>query len=284
MNADLQKVLLLRSDNDAQNKPAEVMGREIQIPIPGGSMRALLYGETGERKNPLFIDIHGGAFIFASPEEDDYFCTRLHEQLGMTVISLDYPLAPEAKHPRALHAVYDAVLALRNDARHWGIDPDNISIGGHSAGGNLAAAVCLLAKQRGDLKLRCQLLAYPWVDPGCMLPAQLRYHDEYDLPQDLLDFAAGCYADCDALHTDVLCSPVLADVSQMEGLPPAILITCQHDSLRTEGEEYARKLIQAGVEVTFKRQPNAGHGFTIFPDIQRDAGLEFLFDGICRYI
>lgn len=284
MNADLQKALLLRRDNDIQNKPAEVAGREIQIPIPGGSMRALFYGAPGAQGSPLFVDIHGGAFIFASPEEDDYFCTRLHDRLGMTVVSLDYPLSPEAKFPKALDEVYTAILSLRENAQAWGVDPDNISIGGHSAGGNLAAAICLLAKQRGDLKFRCQMLAYPWVDLGCTLPAEQRYHDEYDLPQDLLDFAAGCYADAQSLHTDALCSPVCADTRQLEGLPPAILITCQHDSLRTEGEEYARKLISAGVEVTFRRQANAGHGFTIFADPQRDAGLDFLFDGICRYI
>lgn len=284
MNADLQKVLLLRADNDAQNKPAEVEGREVFIPIDGGSMRALYYGDTCGKMKPLFVDIHGGAFIFASPEEDDYFCSRLHKQLGMTVISLDYPLSPEAKHPEALNAVYAAILSLRNHAQEWGIDPDNISIGGHSAGGNLAAAVCLLAKQRDDLKLRCQMLAYPWVDPGCTLPAERRYHDEYDLPQDLLDFAAGCYADADSLRSDALCSPVRAEISQLEGLPPAILITCEHDSLRTEGEEYARKLILAGVEVSFKRQSNAGHGFTIFADPLRDVGLEFIFSGIRRHI
>lgn len=284
MNADLRKALLLRADNDAQNKPAEVEGREVFIPFNGGRMRALYYGDAGTQMNPLFVDIHGGAFIFASPEEDDYFCSRLHEQLGMTVISLDYPLSPEAKHPEALNAVYAAILSIRENAREWGIDPDNISIGGHSAGGNLAAAVCLLAKQRGDLKLRCQMLAYPWVDPGCRLPADQRYHDEYDLPQDLLDFAAGCFADADSLHRDALCSPVCAEISQLVGLPPAILITCEHDSLRTEGEEYARKLILAGVELSFKRQSNAGHGFTIFADPLRDVGLEFIFAGICRYI
>lgn len=284
MNSDLEKVLLLRADNDAQNKPSEVGGREVFIPIEFGSMRALYYGDEASKMNPLFIDIHGGAFIFASPEEDDYFCTQLHEQLGMTVISLDYPLTPETKHPDVLNAVYAAILSVRDNACEWGIDPDNISIGGHSAGGNLAAAVCLLAKQRGDLKLRCQMLAYPWVDPGCTLPPEQRYHDEFDLPQDLLDFAAGCYADEDALHHDALCTLVCAGISQLEGLPPVIMITCEHDSLRTEGEEYARKLILAGVEVIFKRQHDAGHGFTIFDTPLRDAGLEFIFDGIKHYI
>lgn len=283
MNAELRKAQLLRRMNDAEHKPAAVEGEEIFLPLPDGRMRALLY-RAGRSDAPLFVDIHGGAFIFASPEEDDFFCASLRRTLDMCVVSLDYPLAPEAKFPVALEAIYAAILGLRARAAQLGFDPENISIGGHSAGGNLAAAICMMAKQRGDFALRCQLLAYPAVDMGCAIPLSQKYRDPLEIPQDILDFAASCYATRAQFDGDALCTPCLATTEQLSGLPPAIVLTCEHDSLRTEGEIYAANLVRAGVDVTFRRFPGACHGFTIFPDPLREQGLAFLFDALRRCI
>lgn len=283
MDAQLRKARLLRKMNDAEHKPAVVAGEEIRIDLPDGAMRALLY-RAKRGHAPLFVDIHGGAFIFASPEEDDTFCVELRRALDVCVVSLDYPLSPEARFPVALEAIYAAILRLRERAEELGFDPDNISIGGHSAGGNLAAAICLMAKQRGDLHLRCQLLAYPAVDMGCAIPLSEKYRDPLEIPQDILDFAASCYATRAQFESDPLCTPCLADTELLEGLPPAVLLTCEHDSLRTEGEIYAARLVRAGVELVFRRFPGAKHGFTIFPDPLRPQGLAFLFDALRRWI
>lgn len=275
---------MLRRDNDAAHKPEHVEGKEIFIPISGGSMRALYYGPASAVPAPLFVDIHGGAFIFASPEEDDFFCASLCRALNIAVISLDYPLAPEARFPRALEDIYAAVQALRAEHAAYGFDPENVSVGGHSAGGNLATALCMLAKRRGDLPLRCQVLDYPAVDMGGTIPIEEKHHDPAEVPQNVLNFAAECYADRETHETDPLCTPVLATQAQLAGLPPAILLTCERDSLRTEGERYAQALVGAGVEIVYKRFPQACHGFTIFPDALRDAGLRFLFEAIKRYV
>ena len=172
MNAELRKAQLLRRMNDAEHKPAAVEGEEIFLPLPDGRMRALLY-RAGRSDAPLFVDIHGGAFIFASPEEDDFFCASLRRTLDMCVVSLDYPLAPEAKFPVALEAIYAAILGLRARAAQLGFDPENISIGGHSAGGNLAAAICMMAKQRGDFALGAQTVVLAGEDDGRRQAAQL---------------------------------------------------------------------------------------------------------------
>lgn len=284
MNGELRKAQLLRRFNDAQHKPAQVEGREILISIPGGSMRVLFYAPSGPEPAPLFVDIHGGAFIFGSPEEDDFFCAQLCRELGMTVVSLDYPLAPEAKFPDALHRIYDAIRSLRAEAERHSIDPRNVSVGGHSVGGNLAAAICMMARERGDLPLRCQLLDHPAVDMGCAIPLEKKHRDELELSQALLDFGASCYASREQFDADPLCTPCVAQTAQLEGLPPAIVLTCERDSLRTEGEIYAGKLVAAGVEVVFHRFEGAQHGFTIFPGPMRAAGMKFLFDGLRRYI
>ena len=280
MNHELRKAQLLRRFNDAEHKPTEISGREIFIPIPGGELRALMY--AAQSPAPLFIDLHGGAFIFGSPEEDDHFCASLCRELGMTVVSLDYPLSPEERHPMALNQIYAAIQALRSDAPRWGIDPQRVLIGGHSAGACLAAALCMLAKQRGDLPLLCQVLDHPALDMGCVLPQQERYRDEKELKQELLDFGASCYATSEQYASDPLCTPCIAEIAQLEGLPPAVVLTCERDSLRTEGEVYADMLARAGVKLRFMRFPGAIHGFTVFPGPLRAQGQKFLFDSIAE--
>ena len=280
MNHELRKAQLLRRFNDAEHKPTEISGREIFIPIPGGELRALMY--AAQSPAPLFIDLHGGAFIFGSPEEDDHFCASLCRELGMTVVSLDYPLSPEERHPMALNQIYAAIQALRSDAPRWGIDPQRVLIGGHSAGACLATAICMLAKQRGDLPLLCQVLDHPALDMGCVLPQQERYRDEKELKQELLDFGASCYATSEQYASDPLCTPCIAEIAQLEGLPPAVVLTCERDSLRTEGEVYADMLARAGVKLRFMRFPGAIHGFTVFPGPLRAQGQKFLFDSIAE--
>lgn len=284
MDRELRKAQMLRTFNDAQHKPAQVEGQEVAVPIPGGSMRALCYHAPKPQPAPLFVDIHGGAFIFGSPEEDDAFCAELCWTLGVTVISLDYPLAPEARFPEALHRIYDAIQSLREDARRWGIDPENVSVGGHSVGGCLATAICLLAKRRGGPALRCQALDHPAVDMGGTIPPERKHRDELALSQALLDFGASCYASREQFDADPLCTPCVARTEELEGLPPAIVLTCGRDSMRTEGEIYAGMLVAAGVEVSFRRFAEEQHGFTVFPGPRRAEGQRFLFDNLRRYI
>ena len=282
MKAELRKAQLLRRFNDAEHRPAEIAGREIFISIPGGEVRALLYAPEKTAPAPLFIDLHGGAYIFGSPEEDDDFCAALCRTLGMAVVSLDYPLAPEARHPVAIEQIYAAIQSLRSNAERWGIDPMRVAIGGHSAGACLAAAVCMLAKDRGDLPLLCQVLDHPALDLGCTLPQQQRHRDPLELKQALLDFGAHCYATPEQYASDPLCTPCIAGIAEMEGLPPAIVLTCERDSLRTEGEVYAGMLIRSGVKLRFMRFPGVIHGFTVFPGPLRAEGQKFLFDSIAE--
>ena len=282
MNHELRRAQLLRRFNDAEHKPKEIAGREIFIPIPGGELRALLYAPETSAPAPLFVDLHGGAYIFGSPEEDDHFCTSLCRALGMVVVSPDYPLAPEARYPVALMQIYAAIQSMRNDAQRYGVDPARVAIGGHSAGACLATAICMLAKRRGDLPLMCQLLDHPALDMGCTLPQQARHRDELELKQELLDFGARCYATPEQYATDPLCTPCIAPPEELEGLPPAVILTCERDSLRTEGEVYAGMLARAGVELHFMRFPGAIHGFTVFPGPLRAQGQAFLFKTLIK--
>ena len=282
MNRELRRAQLLRRFNDAEHRPEQIAGREIFIPIPDGRLRALIYAPDAAGPAPLFVDLHGGAYIFGSPEEDDHFCMSLCRELGMVVASLDYPLAPEARYPVALEQIYAAIQSMRCDAPRYGIDPARVAIGGHSVGAGLAAAICMLAKQRGDLPIMGQVLDHPALDMGCTLPQQERHRDEKELKQELLDFGASCYAEPEQYATDPLCTPCIAGIEELEGLPPAVLLSCERDSLRTEGEVYAGLLARAGVELHFMRFPAAAHAFTVFPGLLRAQGQEFLFASMRR--
>lgn len=283
MERILRKAQMLRRFNDAEHKPQQVAGREVVIPAPDGGMRALWY-VAARRQAPLFVDLHGGAYFCGSPEEDDAFCAALCRALDVNVVSLDYPLAPEARYPEALGRIYATIVCLRGDAAQWGVDPQRVSIGGHSVGGGIAAAICMLAKARGDLPLRCQVLDHPALDMGGTIPLERKHADALALSQAFVDFGASCYAEPEQYLSDALCTPCIAHAAQLEGLPPAIVLTCERDSLRTEGEMYADMLRSAGVEVCQRRFPGAQHGFTVFPGPLREAGQRFLFDCMRNYI
>ena len=117
---------------------------------------------------------------------------------------------------------------------------------------------------------------------GCTLPQQARHRDELELKQELLDFGARCYATPEQYATDPLCTPCIAPPEELEGLPPAVILTCERDSLRTEGEVYAGMLARSGVELHFMRFPGAIHGFTVFPGPLRAQGQAFLFKTLIK--
>jgi acetyl esterase len=195
------------------------------------------------------------------------------------VLGVDYRLAHEHPFPVPLDDCYDALRWTVDHAGPLGLDPANISIGGASAGGNLAAAAALRCRNEGSPQLRFQLLEVPALDltretaratlVSGMLP---------DVPQPTMDDAAATYLADPAQARDPLASPLLAD--DLHGLPSAHVMTAEYDVLRTEGERYAARLQAAGVKATHRRYPGALHGTAMLTRTweqarqwQRDAAL-----------
>lgn len=236
--------------------------RRMEVPTSAGTTPVMAYVplEMQSARFPVFINLHGGGFCLGFPEVDDIYCRRLAEEAGCVVLNVDYVLAPEHPFPQAVHECYDVARAVVDGAVKLPIDPDRMAIGGHSAGGNLAAAVSLLARERGGPAFALQIIDYAVLD---LATPPRDKGKALDLRDDLLDLGESYnawYLQSPGDARNPLASPLLEP--DLTGLPPALVITAEADPLRDEGERYARRLEAAGVDVVAKTYAGCGHGFT----------------------
>lgn len=204
---------------------------------------------------PVHVHVHGGGWFMGSLETVDPMARELASSAHMVVVSVGYRLAPEHRWPTAPEDVYAVLQWVHDDAEALGIDRSSVSIGGESAGGNLAACVALMARDRGGPPLVAQWLDVPGVDLTVPETESHRaFNKRYTLDMDLVLEALDWYIDVDD-RRHPYASPALA--SDLTGLPPAIVTTAEFDPLRDQGEAYAARLEAAGVPVTLHR--SAGH-------------------------
>ncbi|MGW5350362.1 alpha/beta hydrolase [Streptomyces sp. NPDC004031] len=195
---------------------------------------------------PLLVYLHGGGFVFCDLDTHDRTCRRIARACAVDVLAVDYRLAPEHPHPAALD---DALAVLR-----WARPA---AVAGDSAGGFLAAAACLALRDEGGPLPGLQALVCPNTDLTLALPSVTEKGTGHGLDSDALAYFASAYVPDPALRSAA--SPLhAADVS---GLPPALIVTAEHDALRDEGDAYARRLTAAGVSVRHRCEPGLEHGF-----------------------
>ena len=244
----------------AQREGIPIHGEEMELALPSGT-RQMMHYPSGKDCAPVYIDVHGGGFTWGTISDGDMFCTAVSSEFGWEAYSLDYPLTPDAEYPTQLNWVYETISYLRAHADEYHIDPDRIVIGGRSAGGNLAAALCLLAKQKGEFQFAAQILDHPWLDLCRIIPWEGRYDGQDALSDEVMIGLSLGYAD-PVRYTEILCSPLAATKEDLTGLPPAIVQTCELDSLGPEGDLYAKHLEEAGVPVIWHCFEGAIHGFS----------------------
>ena len=240
----------------------DVLGRveDLSVPGPGGNVPIRVYASEQGGIRPALIYFHGGGFVFGNLDTHDAACRAIAKESGAVVISVDYRLAPEHKFPAAVEDSYAATIWVRQNAAKLGIDPECISLGGDSAGGNLATVVAIRCRDAGGPALASQVLIYPVTDVSSFDTDSHRdFAEGYFLTRAAMNWFTGHYVPSADLTRHPEVSPLLApDVS---GLPPALVITAEFDPLRDEGEAYAQRLRQAGVPVTVSRYPGMIHGF-----------------------
>ena len=221
-----------------------------------GDLPARLYIPTGAPAfGPLLVFLHGGGFIYGDLASHDSACRVLAESAGVRLLAIDYRLAPEHPFP----AAYDDALAAfdwaHEHAAEIGADTDRIGVGGDSAGGNLAAGVALVARQRCAF----QLLLYPVTDMDADTESRRLFGEGFYLTTSFMDAASGNYVPAGTDPRDPRLSPAYASIP--DGVAPAYVATAGFDPLRDEGEAYARKLEEAGVKVELRRFSDQIHGF-----------------------
>jgi acetyl esterase/lipase len=189
---------------------------------------------------------HGGGWVLGSKDSDDPFCRFLCVATHSVVISVDYRHAPEHRFPAAANDAFAAVKWVTEHAAELGGSQDSVSVGGWSAGGNLAAGVCLRARDEGGPKIACQVLVCPVTDTDLTRESYKENGEGYALTASLMRWFLDQYTD-ESQRSNPLAAPLKAP--SVAGLPPAVVVTCQFDPLRDEGDAYAGALAAAFVSL-----------------------------------
>jgi acetyl esterase len=231
-----------------------------RVPVAGGEIRVRHYRPDGPAPQPVHVTLHGGGFTTGSIDDRvvDALCRERAAGAACSVISVDYRLAPEHRFPTALEDCHRALEWVVEHASELEVDPDNISIGGASAGGNLAAAVAILARDRGGPRLVLQLLEVPMLDFTLSGGSAAMFAEGFGFAPDDLAAVTGAYLADPAQVAHPLVSPLLAE--DLAGLPPAHILTAEFDPLRDGAEAYATRLAAAGVPTTSRRHGRHVHG------------------------
>ena len=262
-----------RRDGPPPTEVARVEDRS--APGPGGDIPVRIYWpqtpQADARSLPLVVFFHGGGWVICDLDTHDETCRTLANGSGAIVVSVDYRLAPEDRFPAAAEDAYAATVWAAEHAAELGADANRVGVAGDSAGGNLAAVVPLMARDKGGPPLRFQLLIYPVTDVS---PARNDYPSKSDngtgyfLTTEHMEWYRDKYLPEGDDGSAPYISPVRA--ADFAGLPPALVITAEYDPLRDEGETYARKLKEAGVPADVERCSGMFHGFF---------GLAMVLDG-----
>jgi acetyl esterase len=239
------------------------------IVTDAGPLTVRLYRPpTTAHPPPMVVNFHGGGGTLGNLDQSDWLCAQVAARAGALVVSVDYRLAPEHPHPAGRD---DGYAALNWVARHAGVlggRADRIAVMGDSAGGNLAAAVCLLAREAGPV-VDAQVLLYPVLDLTFDRPSVGRFAQGPVLTRaDMLVFRDN-YLGPGGDPTDPACSPLLTP--DLGGLPPTLVVTAALDPLHDDGADYAGRLAAAGVTVRHTDHARAVHGFLSFPGVCRAA-------------
>ena len=254
---------LFRETRPASTPPAPQIGSARDVvaegaePIPLRVYRPA--GVSDSRRLPVLVYFHGGGWVIGDLETHDVLCRQVTAEAGVSVIAVDYRLAPEHKFPAAVDDAWAATRWVAAHAADLGVDAERLAVGGDSAGGNLAAVVALLARDAGGPRIALQILLYPVTDLVSESQSYAELADGYMLTRDSMRWFRAQYLAKDEDAADWRVSPLRAP--SLARLPPALVITAGYDPLRDEGEAYARRLREAGVSVDAVSFGSMIHGF-----------------------
>ncbi|OBJ04450.1 alpha/beta hydrolase [Mycobacterium alsense] len=237
---------------------------EATVPGAGGPIPARIYYPTTDSGAPVLVYFHGGGLVMGSNHSFEPLARALASACAATLVAVDYRLAPESAPPAQFDDAYAATSWVSQHAGEIGVDAGRLAVVGDSAGGSLAAAVALAARDRGGPSICAQVLLYPGLDRDMTAPSITALADAPMLCRDDIEFLHALTDGGDGLPHDPYLVPAYA--TDLSGLPPAIVVTAGCDPIRDWGERYADRLRDAGVQTTSTRYPGMYHGFLMRSD------------------
>ena len=245
-----------------------------RVPVEGGEITVRLYAPAGVGPHPVLVFYHGGGWVIGDLYTHDGLCRSIVNAAGCAVASVDYRLAPEFKFPVAVEDSYTALKWVAANGPRLGLDSARLAVGGDSAGGNLAAVMALLARDRRGPRILLQVLVYPVTNYDFGAQSYVENATGYLLTTEDMRWFWRHYLSREEQGQEVTASPMRA--KSLADLPPALVMTAGCDPLRDEGDSYAARLRDSGVPVTVTQYPGMFHGFMRMTRIldQARAGLD----------
>jgi acetyl esterase/lipase len=262
----------LQASSLVQKLPADVENRT----IPGGSNSKDVSITIVRPQNsstdtlPVVVFTHGGGWVLGGFDTHERLVREIANKVNVVVVFVNYTLSPEAKYPTALEQAYAVTNWVAQNGQSINVDSSRLAVVGDSVGGNLTAALTLLAKERGGPSIRFQVLFYPVTDANFDTSSYRKYEEGYWLTREGMKWFWNNYTSKETNRKEPTVSPLQASKEQLSGLPPALIINGENDVLCDEGEAYALKLLEAGVRVTAVRYHGTIHDFVMLNAITND--------------
>lgn len=254
---------------------------EADVPTASGTSKCYIFRAKNRTANcPVHINIHGGGFVRPHLLRDEIYSSKIADAIEGIVVDVDYRLAPEYPFPTAFDESYDICKWVFAQAKSWNADEKRISLGGHSAGGNLTAAIALKANQTGDFRLCLQVIDYGALDMVTD-PADKKEAEVNLIPVERGRMFSEAYSDGNPeLYKNPLFSPSMATDEMIIGMPEALVICAGKDNFRFEEYDYAVRLASLGVKVTLQCFTESLHGFIVHCTGEWEAGQQLIIDAI----
>jgi acetyl esterase/lipase len=261
--------------DDLQAQPVDLLPVDekwVVVPAEVGDVNVRLVKPVGaEGPLPTILYMHGGGWVLGNAGTHDRLVRDLAVGVGAVVAFVEYDRSPEAAYPVALEQGYATARWITANGAEEGLDAARLVVAGDSVGGNMAAALAILAKQRGDVRFLHQSLYYPVTDAGQDTASYTEFAERTFLLARSMAWFWDCYLPDVDRRSEITASPLRATPEELSGLPDAFVVVDENDVLRDEGEAYARKLVEAGVRTTCVRYNGTIHDFMMLNPLRESA-------------